>query len=91
MQGILAICKVLADKEPCTLPRRYINALENLAMDKNITVTQADKGGGVIIMDSSHYLQKLNELLSDAETYEKKTLDLPRKKALALTSKPAKF
>ena len=91
MQGILAICKVLADKEPCTLPRRYINALENLAMDKNITVTQADKGGGVIIMDSSHYLQKLNELLSDAETYEKKTLGFAKKESISFNKQARKI
>ena len=35
-------------------------------------MTQADKGGCVIIMDSSEYLRKLNDLLADAETYVKK-------------------
>ena len=91
MQGILAICKVLADKEPSTLPRRYINALENLAVDKNITVTQADKGGGMIIMDSSQYLEKLNELLSDAETYAKKGLGFAKKESINFNKQARKI
>ena len=72
IQGILAVCKILADKEPESLPKRYLKALEGLAEDKNVIVTQADKGGGVIIMDSSEYLRKLSDLLTDAETYAKK-------------------
>ena len=46
IQGILTCCKALADSEPSSLPRRYILALKELANDRSIIVTQADKGGG---------------------------------------------
>ena len=55
IQGILAVCKTLADNEPSSLPKRHLKALEELAKDDNIVVTQADKGGGVVIMNSSTY------------------------------------
>ena len=73
MQGILTCCKALADKEPCSLPRRYVQALECLANDKNIIVTQADKGGGIIIMDRKKYDERMKDMLSDQEIYEKVT------------------
>ena len=62
IQGILAACKALANKEPSTLPTRYIEALEGLAKNQNIVVTQDDKGSGIVIMDSSSYRQKLDAL-----------------------------
>ena len=91
MQGILAVCKALADKEPGSLPRRYIKALENLAVDKNIVVTQADKGGGVVIIDSSEYRKKLNDLLADAETYVDKQSGFAAKESVNFNKKVRKI
>ena len=91
MQGILAVCKALADKEPNSLPRRYLIALEGLAKDKNIVVTQADKGGGAIIMDCSQYLEKLNDLLTDAEIYENKKSGFCTKQSLNFNKKARKI
>lgn len=91
IQGLLAACKALADKEPNALPRRYLVALEALALDKNIVVTQADKGGGVIIMDSSQYLAKLNSLLADAETYLKRKAGSNKKQSLDFNKKARKI
>ena len=42
-----------------------------LSKDDNIVVTSADKGGGVIVMDKSDYDAKMQDLLSDPETYKK--------------------
>ena len=39
VQGILTCCKALADNEPSKLPRRYMQALQQLASDRNIIVT----------------------------------------------------
>ena len=72
IQGILTCCKALSDKEPGSLPRRYSKALRDLSSDNDIIVTQADKGGGIVIMDKVSYIQKMQDLLSDEETYEKK-------------------
>ena len=40
-------------------------ALRGLSRNKNITTTPSDKGGGVLIMDSTHYNNKIIELLDD--------------------------
>ena len=72
IQGILTCCKALADQQPSSLPRRYVRALRNLANDDSVVMTQADKGGGVIIIDKDQYVAKMNEMLNDTETYEKK-------------------
>ena len=45
IQGIIACCKALADKEISSTPKRYQLALADLAKDPSIIITQADKGG----------------------------------------------
>ena len=72
IQGIVACCKALADKEINSIPKRYQEALENLAKDPKIIVTQADKGGGIVILDKTEYEKKMEDLLSDHGTYVKK-------------------
>ena len=71
IQGVLTCCKALADNEPSSLPRRYMQALNELANDKSIIITQADKGGGIVIMDAKRYDEKMKEMLSDRNTYKK--------------------
>ena len=72
IQGVLLCCKALADQEADRLPRRYMTALKRLADDSSIVITRADKGGGVVIMDKTNYLDRMNDLLNDREVYEKK-------------------
>ena len=72
IQGIVACCKALADKEKNSMPKRYQLALEELAKDQSLVITQADKGGGIIILDKTEYDKKMEELLSDPDTYQKK-------------------
>ena len=73
IQGILLCCKAMADQEADKLPRRYMKALKSLADDQSIVITQADKGGGVVIIDRTEYVDKMNELLNDQEVYSKKS------------------
>ena len=73
IQGVLLCCKALTDQEKDKLPRRYMEAIKKLANDSSVIITQADKGGGVVIMDRTDYESKMNELLQDSDTYEKKT------------------
>ena len=49
-----------------------MKALKTLANDSSVVITQADKGGGVVIMDKSDYVSKMHDLLEDTETYKKK-------------------
>ena len=72
IQGVFLCCKALANKEPDKLSRRYMEALRRLANDPTVIVTQADKGSGIVIMDVTDYTSKMNKLLNDSDTYEKK-------------------
>ena len=49
-----------------------MKALKSLADDPSIVITQADKGGGVVIIDKFEYVTKMNDLLEDKKTYTKK-------------------
>ena len=69
IQGILTVA--LNEPSSPTLPKRYIQALRDLSKDNNIRVTSADKGGGVVILDSATYIEKMNDLLNDENTYER--------------------
>lgn len=45
--------------------------LENLASDWSITIKPADKGGGLVILDSVVYKQEIVRQLSDNNFYKK--------------------
>lgn len=53
------------------IPKCFILALKNLKKNSDIHITKADKSNMIVILDKHVYAQKLNNLLSDEETYEK--------------------
>ena len=71
-QGVVACFQALADEEKSVLPRRYREALKKLGKCENIVITQADKGGGVVVLNKNEYVNKMMDLLSDGSTYERK-------------------
>ena len=73
LQCIIAASTNCHSDEP-TLPKRYITALKSLSSNHNIVISPSDKGGGVVIMDSMVYNQKLMDLLDDNNTYEQISL-----------------
>ena len=46
-------------------------ALSDLKNNRDIIIKKVDKGGGIVIMDTSFYEEKVNLCLSDSKTYEK--------------------
>ena len=50
--------------------KREQNAMKELAKRKDIIITNADKGGAVVIMDVEKYINKANRQLSDKRNYE---------------------
>ena len=68
IQGIIAASTITHNTNP-TIPRRYTTALQNLANNKNLIITSADKGGGIVIMNTNTYDEKMFELLNDTNTY----------------------
>ena len=53
-----------------SIPKCFATALKNLKRNKNIHITKADKSNALVILDSTAYNDKLNDLLNDRETYE---------------------
>jgi len=45
-------------------------AIDLLAEDKSITIKEADKGGGIVIMNTDFYKRKLLAMLNDVEYYK---------------------
>ena len=67
IQGI--ITSSLSSTNETSLPRRYITALKNLSKRQDITITSSDKGGGIVIMNTNTYNDKMMDLLNDTNTY----------------------
>jgi hypothetical protein len=55
------------------LPGRLQAALFELKNNKDIIVTRSDKGNSVVVMNTTDYVSKLNNLLSDDSTYSQLT------------------
>ncbi|XP_076036062.1 uncharacterized protein LOC143022012 [Oratosquilla oratoria] len=70
-QGVISCYHALANNNECSLPRRFMKALEDLSRRTDILITQADKGGGIVVMNKSSYVEKMHELLNDENTYKK--------------------
>ena len=68
-QGIIA-ASTNCHSDELPLPKRYITALKSLSSHHNIVISPSDKGGGIVIMDSTVYNQKLLDLLDDNNTYD---------------------
>ncbi|XP_069479435.1 uncharacterized protein [Ambystoma mexicanum] len=51
--------------------RRQNEIIKNLADDRSLTLKPADKGGAIVIMDTTYYEEKILELLTDENTYIK--------------------
>ena len=62
LQGIIA-ASTNCHSDELTLPNRNITALKSLSSNPNIFISPSDKGGGVGIMDSTDYNQKLMDQL----------------------------
>ena len=66
-----AVYSAVFNKEHYSVALRYIKCIEKLKKDNSLHISKADKSNTVVIMDKWMYMQKMNELLSDTETYTK--------------------
>ena len=71
VQGLSWALEAVAQDHEWALPRRHREALRDLGRDESIFISSADKGGGVVIMGSQQYTEKMGVLLSDAQVYER--------------------
>ena len=51
-------------------------ALFNLAKDKSVIISKADKGNAIVIQDKNEYLSKISELLKSGKKFKKLNKDL---------------
>ena len=49
--------------------------MEELAKGKDLIITNADKGGAVVIMDTGSYIKEANRQLSEKASYKQLTQD----------------
>lgn len=71
---------MVAENQQTTRPLRYIRVLENLGKYDIIISFQADRGGGVLIMNKVDYNIKTINLLSEAQHTQKGIQALPKVK-----------
>ncbi|XP_076058000.1 uncharacterized protein LOC143035193 [Oratosquilla oratoria] len=68
-------------KAASTIPRRYTRALQELRDNNNIIVITAEKGGGVVILNKTDYIRKMEDLLSDPDSYRNQNDGKAKKEA----------
>ena len=67
-------------------------ALDSLSKDKSIIVARPDKGNGVVLMDKTDYLARVNTILEDTTKFEKLKDDtVPLKLVFTLEGKIRRF
>ncbi|CAF4535599.1 unnamed protein product, partial [Didymodactylos carnosus] len=53
----------------------YKEALNSLSADKSIIICKPDKGKGIVILDKSEYIEKMNAIVNDTATFKQITDD----------------
>ena len=56
--------------------KKIISCLKELSRDKNVIITKPDKGNGVVLLNKSSYLEKMNTILADTINFSKMKEDL---------------
>ena len=67
-QGVIVCYQTLAKEERGGLPRRYQKPLEKFNERKYLIITQAYKGGGVVVKNNNFYVEKMLHFLSNGGT-----------------------
>jgi hypothetical protein len=50
--------------------RKMLQLIKNLRKDKSIHITRPDKGRGIVIMDRDDYINKMNLIINDVNTFK---------------------
>ena len=72
---INALMKEPARKLKSNLTYKEHAAMEEPAKRKDLIITNADKGGAVVIMNTDSYIKEANRHLSDKTSYKQLTQD----------------
>ena len=72
---ITTLMKQPTKKLKSNLTYREHIAMEELAKKKDLIITDVDKGGTVVIMDTESYIREANRKLSEKVSYKQLTQD----------------
>lgn len=67
-QSVLT-CAIVTKHNNTAIPRRYKGALNELRGNLDIVIITTGKRGGVVILSECDYVDNMNALLSDGDTY----------------------
>lgn len=70
-KGIIYRCLLTQPIIESNIPRRFSVSINKLKTNESIHITKADKCNSFVILDKINYIEKMNELLSDQNTYKK--------------------
>ena len=59
------------------LTKEEFKAMKELKSDGDHIILTPDKGVALVVMDKSHHIKKVNELLEDTNTYRPLNMDPP--------------
>lgn len=82
-----SVCDTLENLNLCSRPsntrsnlsKEEEKAMYDLSNDENIVIKEADKGGGVVVMNKTYYEQKILEMLGDQDYYKSTTENYDKK------------
>ena len=61
---------------PTPREKRHLEVLKELSSDKSVVVTRPDKGSGVVILNRSDYVKKMELILNDSSKFTKTDTDM---------------
>ena len=73
------------------LPKRYQEPLKKLNERKYLIISQAYKGGGVVVMNNNFYVENMLHLLNDERTCRNIGVSFPQREADALKNITRKY
>lgn len=59
----------------CNMSKKELVAIEQLSQNDTLILKPADKGGALVVMDTSFYVEEIHRQLNDKEVYEVITAD----------------
>ena len=66
------------------LTNSELTAYKSLIRNESITICKPDKGHGVVVLNSSDYHQKINDIISDTSKF----VELPEEMNIFIISRP---
>ena len=65
-------CDSTIDSRDFTMHKEYFRAINRLQKNDDIIITKPDKGSGVVLLNKSDYVDKMNEVLDDQSKFKRR-------------------